>query len=412
DAVSRDRLVEPPQPPRARRGRRRRPRARRRRARQALARRRADAQEAQHVHRLHRLRRAPRAGGLHRARPARGRGRERGRPPGRRGAEHAARPLHGGGPARTVPGRDQHDARPVAPADGRRVRGVGQPEAPRALRVHGDLLPVHAPGSAALPGDPRAHRAQRHSGDVRGGREVDREAPGGQDRRPPAAPQGQPRGRARRRLWPLRRAPRARLRPRVRSGTARSSGLTPGGTMALPGETSMRVLLVHPSPLLYSEIYLRLEPLGLERVAAALRAARHDVRVLDLQIFGHREYFRELETFRLDDLDRSRPARERTRRRRKYFIGVLDPCASAEFTRGCPWDCSFCSAWTFYGRSYRKASPEAAAEDIARITEPNVFLVDDVAFVQAEHGYAIGREIERRGIRKAYYLETRCDVLL
>jgi hypothetical protein len=30
----------------------------------------------------------------------------------------------------------------------------------------------------------------------------------------------------------------------------------------------MRVLLVHPSPLMYSEIYLRLEPLGLERVAA------------------------------------------------------------------------------------------------------------------------------------------------
>ena len=32
----------------------------------------------------------------------------------------------------------------------------------------------------------------------------------------------------------------------------------------------MRVLLVHPSPLLFSEIYLRLEPLGLECVAAAI----------------------------------------------------------------------------------------------------------------------------------------------
>src|SRR5205823_11036481 len=80
-----------------------------------------------------------------------------------------------------------------------------------------------------------------------------------------------------------------------------------------------------------------------------------------------------------DDLDRFQPARHLTRRRRKYFIGVLDPCASAEFTRGCPWDCSFCSAWTFYGRSYRKTSPEAAAEDLARVEEPNVFLVDDVA---------------------------------
>jgi len=35
-----------------------------------------------------------------------------------------------------------------------------------------------------------------------------------------------------------------------------------------------------------------------------------------------------------------------------------------------------------------------------------------VAFIQSEHGYAIGRELERRGIRKEYYLETRCDVLL
>ena len=46
-------------------------------------------------------------------------------------------------------------------------------------------------------------------------------------------------------------------------------------------------------------------------------------------------------------------ARDLLRHRRKYFIGVLDPCASIEFSRGCPWDCSFCSAWTFYGRSYR-----------------------------------------------------------
>jgi magnesium-protoporphyrin IX monomethyl ester (oxidative) cyclase len=271
----------------------------------------------------------------------------------------------------------------------------------------------------------------------------------------------------------------------------------------------MRVLLVHPSPLMYSEIYLRLEPLGLERVAAAVRAAGHEVRLLDLQIFGHADYVAELDEFKpdavgfsvnylanvpevidlaretkrrrpgtfvfagghsvsfiapevldhardgldcvvrgegevitprlleavgdprlealpgvvtrhgagpaptlLDDLDRFTPARDLTRRRRKYFIGTLDPCASAEFTRGCPWDCSFCSAWTFYGRSYRKATPEAAADELARIAEPHVFLVDDVAFIHAEDGFAIGAALERRGVRKQYYLETRCDVLL
>jgi len=270
----------------------------------------------------------------------------------------------------------------------------------------------------------------------------------------------------------------------------------------------VRVLFVHPSALMYSEIYLRLEPLGMERVAAAVRAAGHEVRILDLQIFNHRDFYSELSDFKpnavgfslnylanvpevidlardvkrllkdcfvftgghsgsfvadeilehaggaidcvlrgegelagqmlvdaigtgaltkvpgvvtrdgagpapimLDDLDKFVPARDLGRRRQKYFIGVLDPCASIEFTRGCPWDCSFCSAWTFYGRSYRACAPEAAAEDMASIREPNVFIVDDVAFIHPEHGFAIGREIEKRKIKKQYYLETRADVL-
>lgn len=272
----------------------------------------------------------------------------------------------------------------------------------------------------------------------------------------------------------------------------------------------MKVLFVHPSPLLYSEIYLRLEPIGLELVAASARRAGHDCRLLDLQIFRHRDFRQELESFRpqavgfslnflanvpevidlaravkrqlpdafvfvgghsasfiapdilehaggaiyavvrgegegitpqvlervaaggrVDDLpglvtaegkgpppqlvanlDDVRPARELTRRRRKYFIGHLDPCASVEFSRGCPWDCSFCSAWTFYARSYRKADPEAVADDLARTPEPNVFIVDDVSFIDEQHGHAVADAVERRGIRKRYYLETRADVLL
>ena len=271
----------------------------------------------------------------------------------------------------------------------------------------------------------------------------------------------------------------------------------------------MRLMLVHPSALMYSEIFLRLEPLGLERVAGAALAGGHEVRALDLQVSDRRDVDRELAQFRpdalgvslnylanipeaieiaqrtkamlpgcfvffgghsvsfiashvleqaggavdavlrgegetailpllaaiadggldsvpgivtadgqgpgprlLDSIDEPRPARHLMRNRRRYFIGELDPCASIEFTRGCPWDCSFCSAWTFYGRSYRKASAEAAAAELASIAEPNVFIVDDVAFIRAEHGDAIAAELERRRIRKRYYLETRSDVLL
>lgn len=271
----------------------------------------------------------------------------------------------------------------------------------------------------------------------------------------------------------------------------------------------MKVLLVHPSCLMYSEIYLRLEPLGLERVAQAVRAAGHEVHLLDLQVFRQTDYFRDihdvqpqaigfclnylanvpevlelakaskrclpqcfifvgghsasfiapellrhaqgtidcvvrgegeaitpqlLEAFPdtdltelpgivtpdgmgpppvlLDSFEPYFPARDLVRKRHKYFIGILDPCASIEFARGCPWDCTFCSAWTFYGRSYRMSSPESAVADLARIQEPNVFIVDDVTFIHPEHGMAIGHEIERQNIRKQYYLETRCDVLL
>src|SRR5579863_3069287 len=271
----------------------------------------------------------------------------------------------------------------------------------------------------------------------------------------------------------------------------------------------MRILCVHPGPLMYTRIFLRLEPLGLELVAAAVRQAGHEVGLIDLQVETHRDFFGWVDRWRPDvilfscnylanvpeivdlakgakvklprsticvgghsasfvadaliqhgegaidcvvrgegeaalplllaaveagsdlaavpgavtasgkgaapgfvhSLDELLPARDLLRHRRKYFLGVLDPCASIEFSRGCPWDCSFCSAWTFYGRSYRKSSPEAIAEDMRSINEPNAFIVDDVAFVHAEDGFAIGHEIEKRKLRKSYYLETRTDVL-
>src|SRR5215510_10260592 len=54
----------------------------------------------------------------------------------------------------------------------------------------------------------------------------------------------------------------------------------------------MRVLAVHPGPLMYTKIFLRLEPLGLELVAAAVRRAGHEARLLDLQAGTHEDYFR------------------------------------------------------------------------------------------------------------------------
>jgi hypothetical protein len=38
-----------------------------------------------------------------------------------------------------------------------------------------------------------------------------------------------------------------------------------------------------------------------------------------------------------------------------------------------------------YGRNYRVKTP-GRVEELAQIREPGIFIVDDVAFIQAEHG--------------------------
>jgi hypothetical protein len=62
----------------------------------------------------------------------------------------------------------------------------------------------------------------------------------------------------------------------------------------------MNLLLVHPSPLMYTKIYLRLEPLGLELVAAAARHAGHTVTLIDLQVESHQHFVRLLHECRPD----------------------------------------------------------------------------------------------------------------
>ena len=62
----------------------------------------------------------------------------------------------------------------------------------------------------------------------------------------------------------------------------------------------MKVLAVHPSALMYTKIYLRLEPPGLELVAQAIRQAGHAICLIDLQVETRRDYSALLHTWRPD----------------------------------------------------------------------------------------------------------------
>src|SRR5260370_21612629 len=63
---------------------------------------------------------------------------------------------------------------------------------------------------------------------------------------------------------------------------------------------AVRLLGVFPGVLHYSKFFLRLEPLGLELVAAAAREAGHAVQLIDLQVESHRAFFRLLGSWRPD----------------------------------------------------------------------------------------------------------------
>src|SRR5262245_52360310 len=54
----------------------------------------------------------------------------------------------------------------------------------------------------------------------------------------------------------------------------------------------MKLLFVHPGPLLYTNVFLRLEPLGLELVTEAARRAGYSTRLIDLQVESQADYHR------------------------------------------------------------------------------------------------------------------------
>src|ERR1043166_3349562 len=62
----------------------------------------------------------------------------------------------------------------------------------------------------------------------------------------------------------------------------------------------MKLLAVHPSGLMFTRIFLRLEPLGLELIAEAARRDGHEVRILDLQVQTHHDFHHVLKTLEPD----------------------------------------------------------------------------------------------------------------
>lgn len=60
------------------------------------------------------------------------------------------------------------------------------------------------------------------------------------------------------------------------------------------------------------------------------------------------------------------------------------PMGLVQYSRGCKFNCSFCSIRAFYGKSLRQRPVEDVVEDIRRSGRRHIFLVDDNLFVNVD----------------------------
>lgn len=108
-----------------------------------------------------------------------------------------------------------------------------------------------------------------------------------------------------------------------------------------------------------------------------------------------------------------RPDRSLTARyRRWYHHGMAVPSASVETSRGCPFDCNFCSVWVFYQRRARRRAPEAIVKELEGVDEYEVFFTDDIAFLHYESYKEMAERIVASGMKKKFTCETRCDLVI
>ena len=96
-----------------------------------------------------------------------------------------------------------------------------------------------------------------------------------------------------------------------------------------------------------------------------------------------------------------------------YYLSVLGTVGNIETTRGCPYDCSFCSVWQFHQRTYRKKSVDRVLEEMEQLPECQVVgFVDDEFWVDKSRSLALAERINAkpegwRGKAWKYFAQVR-----
>jgi radical SAM superfamily enzyme YgiQ (UPF0313 family) len=94
-----------------------------------------------------------------------------------------------------------------------------------------------------------------------------------------------------------------------------------------------------------------------------------------------------------------------------YYINFRKPLALMETARGCPFKCNFCSVWKFHESTFREKSPERVVQELQQIEAPNIFITDDIFWMNVRRGEEMARQIKAAGIKKYFTVQTRTDII-
>jgi radical SAM superfamily enzyme YgiQ (UPF0313 family) len=100
----------------------------------------------------------------------------------------------------------------------------------------------------------------------------------------------------------------------------------------------------------------------------------------------------------------------------KYRFTVLNKYATLLSSRGCPFQCTFCAEWRFWGACWRPRDPVSVVDEIEilhkKYDRESFWFGDDCFNLRADHVEEICDEIIKRKLKISWFFQGRADSVI